>query len=87
MWYACAMSGTYPVVMGDRGRVVVPADLRERAGLREGTPLVIIETPDGLVLLTRSQLRARVRRELQGLDLVGELLAERRRAATREDAA
>ena len=42
--------------------------------------------PDGLVLLTRSQLRARVRDELGGLDLVAELLADRRRAAEREEA-
>ena len=64
----------------------MPADVRERVGLREGTPLVLLETPDGLVLLTREQLRARVRTELNGLDLVTELLADRRRAAAEEDA-
>ncbi|MCP3938150.1 MAG: AbrB/MazE/SpoVT family DNA-binding domain-containing protein [Actinomycetia bacterium] len=80
------MSGTHTVVVGDRGRIVVPADVRERAGLSEGTPLVLLETPDGLVLLTREQLRARVRNELKGLDLVSDLLADRRRAADREDA-
>lgn len=79
------MHGTYNLVVGDRGRIVVPAEVRDRAGLREGTPLVLLETPDGLVLLTRDQLKARVRRELAGLDLVGELLAERRRAAADED--
>jgi AbrB family looped-hinge helix DNA binding protein len=81
------MNGTYPLVMGDRGRIVVPAEVRQRAGLDEGTPLVLLETPDGLVLLTREQLRARVRQELQGLDLVAELLADRRQAAANEDAA
>lgn len=86
-WYGLAMSGTYTVLMGDRGRIVVPAEVRERAGLAEGTPLVLLETPDGLVLLTRVQLRARVRRELAGLDLVGELLADRRRAAEQEEPA
>jgi AbrB family looped-hinge helix DNA binding protein len=80
------MSGTYHVVVGDRGRLVVPAELRERAGLSEGTPLVLIEAPDGLVLLTREQLKARVRAELAGLDLVKELLAERRAQADVEDA-
>jgi AbrB family looped-hinge helix DNA binding protein len=74
-------------VVGDRGRIVVPAEVRERAGLSEGTPLVLLETPTGLVLLTREQLRARVRDELAGLDLVAELLADRRRAAQQEDAA
>jgi AbrB family looped-hinge helix DNA binding protein len=73
-------------VVGDRGRLVVPAEVRERAGLSEGTPLVLIEAPDGLVLLTREQLKARVRAELAGLDLVKELLAERRAQADAEDA-
>ncbi len=81
------MSGTHTVVVGDRGRIVVPAEVRDRAGLAEGTPLVLLETPEGLVLLTRAQLRDRVRRELAGADLVSELLAERRRAAEREDVA
>jgi len=74
-------------MLGDRGRIVVPAEVRERQGLVEGTPLVLLETPVGLVLLTRGQLRQRVRDELAGLDLVAELLAERRTAATAEDAA
>jgi AbrB family looped-hinge helix DNA binding protein len=71
--------------VGDRGRIVVPADVRARAGLVEGTPLILLESPDGIVLLTRDQLRARVRDELTGLDLVGDLLDGRRRAAQRED--
>jgi AbrB family looped-hinge helix DNA binding protein len=73
--------------MGDRGRLVIPAELRERAGLTEGTPLVLLETPKGLVLLTRAQLQELVRADLEGLDLVGELLTERRAEAAAEDAA
>jgi AbrB family looped-hinge helix DNA binding protein len=73
-------------MMGDRGRFVVPAEVRSRAGLSEGTPLVLLDTPGGLVVMTREQLRARVRDELSGLDLVGDLLADRRRAADTEDA-
>lgn len=72
-------------MVGDRGRVVVPSEVRQRAGLTPGTPLVLMETPAGLVLMTRAQLRTRVRDELTGLDLVDELLAERRRAAELED--
>ncbi len=79
------MSGTYTVTMGDRGRLVVPAELRERAGLQEGRPLVLVETDAGVVLLTREQLKARVRADLTGLDLVDELLAGRRAAAHDED--
>ncbi len=81
------MDGTYSVTMGDRGRLVVPAEVRERAGLGEGTSLILLETPTGIVLLTREQLRARVRDELAGLDLVADLLADRRAAAAAEDAA
>ena len=73
--------------MGDRGRLVIPADLRERVGLAEGTPLVLLETPKGLVLLTRSQLQELVRADLAGLNLVGELLAGRQAEAAAEDAA
>ena len=73
--------------MGDRGRLVIPADLRERAGLAEGTRLVLLETPKGLVLLTRSQLQELVRADLAGLNLVGELLAGRQAEAAAEDAA
>ena len=81
------MGGTYSVVVGDRGRIVVPAEVRERAHLVEGTALVMLDTPEGLVLLTRDQLRARVRADLSEVDLVGDLLAERRAAAAAEDAA
>lgn len=86
-WYTTLMSGSYPVTMGDRGRLVIPADVRDRAGLAEGTPMVLFETSMGLVLLTRAQLRHRVRADLAGLDLVGELLAERRAEAAAEDVA
>lgn len=79
------MSGTYQVVMGDRGRLVIPAPVRERNGLTEGTPLTVIETSDALVLLSRSQLQKVVRENLADVDLVGELLAERRIAAASED--
>jgi AbrB family looped-hinge helix DNA binding protein len=81
------MSGTYQTTVGDRGRLVIPAELRDRAGLTEGTALTLIETPGGVVLLTRPQLRALVRADLAGLDLVGELLAERRVEAAAEGAA
>ena len=80
------MNGTYQVVMGDRGRLVIPAELRQRAGLLEGTPVVLVETTRGVVLLGRDQLKTMVRADLSGLDLVGELLADRRAEATADDA-
>ncbi len=84
-WYFRAMSGTYQVTMGDRGRLVIPVQLREQYGLAEGTTMTVVATPKGLVLFSRSQLQQAVREDLAGLDLVGELLAERRAAANSED--
>ncbi len=55
--------------------------------LRPGSPLVLLETPHGLVLATREQLKRLVRDNLQGLNLVEELLADRRREAAAEDVA
>lgn len=81
------MSGIHTVKMGDRGRLVVPAEMRERLGLHPGRVLVFIESPTGLVLLTRDQLKERVRAELEGLNLVDELIEDRRRQARDEDAA
>ena len=81
------MGGTYATSMGDRGRLVIPAGLRERAGLVEGRPVVLLDTPKGIVLLTREQLKELVRADLSGLDLVSDLLSERRRDAAAEDVA
>ena len=73
--------------MGDRGRLVIPAELRAKAGLAEGTPVVLIDTPGGVVLVSREQLKSLVRADLDGIDLLSELLADRRRQADAEDAA
>jgi AbrB family looped-hinge helix DNA binding protein len=70
--------------MGDRGRLVIPAELRARAGLEEGRPLTVVETTGGLVLMTREQLKARVASDLAGVDLVDDLLTGRRAEVARE---
>lgn len=80
------MSGTYAVDVGDRGRLVIPSEVRDAAGIGEGTRLMLLSTRSGLVLMTRDQLRQRVRGDLSDLDLVGDLLADRRQAAADEDA-
>lgn len=79
------MSGAYAVAMGDRGRLVVPQELRERAGFTEGAELILVETDTGVVMMTRDQARVALREQLQGTDLVAELLEERLRAARNED--
>lgn len=60
-WYTSDVSGIRTFVVGDRGRLVLPADIRERVSIGEGTELIVLETPGGLALLTREQLKRRVR--------------------------
>lgn len=71
--------------MGDRGRLVVPAEVRERYGFAPGVPLVLVETPAGLVVTSRDSARDLVRQQLQGSSLVDELLADRRREALQDE--
>ncbi|HXH58058.1 MAG TPA: AbrB/MazE/SpoVT family DNA-binding domain-containing protein [Iamia sp.] len=74
------------MTMGDRGRVVIPAELRQREGWTQGTTLLLIDTDEGVLLLTRDQLRDRIQRDLAGgPSLVDELIAERGAAAAEED--
>lgn len=73
--------------MGDRGRLVVPAELRDRQHWDQGVPLLMIETSGGVILLTREQAKALVRSQLEGKRALESLLAERRRSAGSEDAA
>lgn len=90
MWYVLKMSrtDTFRVRLGDRGRLVLPAELRKRAGLREGQELVLTYE-DGIVrMVTRADL-ARAGRGMfasaaKGRDLAAELIAERRAEAARE---
>lgn len=78
------MSTTFTVMMGDRGRLVVPAALRARQRWSQGTPLLLVETEGGVLLATREQVEGVVRKQLAGTSLVDELIAERRAAAATE---
>jgi bifunctional DNA-binding transcriptional regulator/antitoxin component of YhaV-PrlF toxin-antitoxin module len=75
------MNGTHSVVMGDRGRLVVPQELRQRWHLDAGTSVILVETPSGIVLATRDQVKRVVRDQLRGASLVDELIEERRAEA------
>ncbi len=57
----------------------------ERLGLEAGSHLLLLDTPQGVVLATRQQVKALVRRDLEGTSLVEDLLADRRRASDKED--
>ena len=73
------MSDTVVVKVGPKGRIVIPAAVRQRYGFAEGDELVMVAEPHGVRLIDRDHLID----ELDGLlrggpDLVDELITERR---------
>ena len=87
-WYDADMSHTgdsshtYAVRLRERGRLVLPAELRRQAGLQTGDELVASLLDGDVRLVGRRELARRARgsllRAATGRDLVAELLAERR---------
>jgi AbrB family looped-hinge helix DNA binding protein len=79
------------VVVGDRGRVVLPSEVRSALGLAPGTRMLLSTEKDGsLRLRPYRSVADQGRGMLAGLapageSMVDELLAERRREAARED--
>jgi len=73
--------------VGDKGRIVIPADIRARHNWTAGTEVVLMETPDGMLITDRPTAISLVRRRLAGHDLVGELIDERRAEAAADDPA
>lgn len=84
MWYAGCMDTTYATVVGDRGRLVVPSGLRRSQDWHQGTQLLMLETPHGVLAMTRDQAKDLVKRQIGTGSLVAELLAERREIARKE---
>jgi AbrB family looped-hinge helix DNA binding protein len=79
------------VVVGDRGRLVLPAGVRAQLGLIAGTRLLLSTEADGSIRLRPYRAVADAGRGLlAGFggsgSMVDELLAERRAAAAVEDA-
>jgi len=72
-----------------QGRLVIPADCREAAGMKPGAEVLIeVVGPGELRLRTRQQAVRRAqaivaRRRAKDRDLVAELIAERREEAAR----
>lgn len=78
-----------PVVVGRKGRVVVPAAIRHELGIGEGSELMARVEDGGIVLEPRSaaigRLQALVAAAVpEGVGLADELIAERRAEARRE---
>ncbi|MGH3449086.1 MAG: AbrB/MazE/SpoVT family DNA-binding domain-containing protein [Nocardioidaceae bacterium] len=75
--------------LDERGRLVLPAELRRRLGLKPGDELVIVEEPDGARLKSR-RVAAQALIGLAGTadhSVVDELRRQREREAADEDAA
>ncbi len=76
----------YTLNLGARGRLVLPAPLRERLGLKEGDRLVLNVQTDGSLRLISlreqvSNLQGIFKNITPGVSLADELIAERREEA------
>lgn len=83
MWYMADV-----VRIGERGRVVLPARLRNRLGLHSGDELLAVVDDAGLRLLPRREAAYSLlgaAGDAGEVSAVAELVAERRRAARDED--
>lgn len=80
----------HQVVVADRGRIVLPAEVRERLEIRDGDRLWLVVDADGTI---RIQTRRVIIRNMSGMfkhlspgrSAVDELIAERRREAAMEE--
>lgn len=86
MWHTCHMSAT--VVLGQQGRLVIPAEVRTALGLAPGDHLHLHLSGSRIVLERPQDALAELRELGAGVpptrSLVEELLAERRLAAAAE---
>jgi AbrB family looped-hinge helix DNA binding protein len=85
---------TYSARLERSGRILIPASVRHRLGLAEGSAVVVrVEESSGAIeIVSRSQALAKARKDLRklippGRDLVEELIRDRRREVETDDAA
>ena len=81
---------TISVKVEESGRVLIPAGIRRKMNLGEGSELLIKTSASGVLLSTRDQALVRIRERLRkyipaGSRLSTDLLRERRREAAREN--
>ncbi len=77
--------------IGSGGRLVIPSEIREQLGLKEGTPVVMrVEDGELRIMSVREGIRRaqEIARKyiIPGKSIVDELIAERRAEAEREEA-
>lgn len=81
----------YHVTVTDRGRLVLPADVREKLNIRDGDKIALTLEADGSVMMTTRdvairQLRGMFKRPGKRSSVASDgLIAERRREARKED--
>lgn len=88
-WVEMASRASARIRVGQQGRVVIPAELRQALAIQPGDVLVarseqdklVLERPRAVLERIRERFRAAVPR---GISLADELIAERREEARRE---
>jgi len=80
---------TYHTKLDASGRIVIPAEVRQRKRLSEGDTIVVVDDDQGLHVKTLDQAiaeaQAYFRRHIpDDVSLVDQLIAERREEAKRE---
>jgi AbrB family looped-hinge helix DNA binding protein len=79
LWHIWSMSDTDIVEVGPKGRVVIPAHIRRRLGIEQGTRLAVLVDDDAVVLVPRSAIERRLHAIFKGVpsSMASELLEER----------
>ncbi len=97
VWYIFKMAHAKPLAqdrhtlqLGNRGRIVLPAEVRHRLDRKQGDRLILTVETDGTLLLQSTRALAHRPQGMfadlaPGVDLANELIAERR-AEARQDA-
>lgn len=88
-WYFRHMSApvleprSYPLTVGDKGRLVIPAEIRAAHGWSTGTAVIAVDAPGGVLLLTVDEAMKHVRSVSRVS--VDDVLAGRRAERVAED--
>jgi AbrB family looped-hinge helix DNA binding protein len=80
------VSDTSVILVGPKGRVVIPAVVRRQLGILEGSELVVLVEGEAVVLVPRSAIKSRLRSMFAdvGSSMGQELIVDRRAEAVRE---
>lgn len=80
------MSDTNFVEVGPKGRVLIPAQVRRRLGIEQGTHLAVLVDDEAVVLVPRAAIERRLQAIFKGVpvSMADELLGERRAEAAAE---